>query len=326
MAVKTIVNGRADHAFSQSLYDFGRRVKRDKFLLLIFAPGALYFLIFKYIPIGGIVMAFQDYNIWLGFFKSPWVGITHFQELFNSRQFYNILKNTLMLNIYAWVLTFPLPILFALALNECRRPNFKKVTQTISYLPHFISIVVIAGMVTEFLSPSNGFISRGIGALLNMDPPYILGDAKYFGTVYVLTMVWEGFGWGAIIYIAALSGVDVQLYEACTIDGANRLQKIHHITLPAIMPTIIIMLILSLGSLMNSGFDLIYLLQNELNLSTSEVISTFVYKRGILGSGGSILPNYSFATAVNLFQSVVNMVLVVSANYISKKVSQISLW
>lgn len=320
------VNIHVKRSFSRNLYNFWRKVKRDKFLLLIFAPGALYFLIFKYLPMAGIVMAFQDYNIWLGFFKSPWVGLAQFQDLFTSPQFYTILKNTILLNLYGWVLGFPLPIIFALALNECRQPKIKKVTQTISYLPHFISVVVIAGMVTEFLSPSSGFISKGIGTLLNIDPPYILGEAKYFSTVYVLTTVWQGFGWGAIVYLAALAGVDIELYDACIIDGASRFQRIRYITFPSILPTVVIMLIMSLGSLMSSGFDLIYLLQNDLNLSTSEVISTFVYKRGILGMGGNILPNYSYATAVNLFQSVVNMALVVTANYISRKVSDISLW
>lgn len=320
------VEGKERRKASRSLYDFWKKIKRDKFLLLIFAPGLLYFIIFKYIPMIGILISFQNYNLFLGFLKSQWVGLTNFQVLFTSSNFGTIIGNTLFLNVYSLIFGFPLPIIFALALNESRSARFKKLTQTVSYLPHFISVVIIAGMVTEFLSPSTGFIAKGIGALLHTDAPYLLANPRYFRAIYVLTGMWEGFGWGAIIYIAALSGVDVQLYEAAEIDGATRFQRIVHITFPALVPTVVIMLIINIGSLMSSSFDLIYLLQNDLNLSTSEVISTFVYKRGILGMGANVLPNYGLSTAANLFQSMINLVLVTSANVISRKVSEVSLW
>ena len=320
------VEGKDKLELSPKKKSLWQKIKRDKFLLLIFAPGLLYFVVLKYIPMFGVLIAFKDYNLFLGFFKSKWEGLTNFQTLFCSANFGPIIVNTLLLNVYTLIFGFPLPIIFALALNECRSRRFKKFTQTVSYLPHFISSVIIAGMVTDFLSPSGGFIAQWLGALFNTEPPYLLVNPKYFRTIYVLTNMWQGFGWGAIIYIAALAGVDVQLYDAAQIDGASRFQRIIHVTFPAIVPTIVIMFILSVGSLMSSGFDLIYLLQNDLNLSTSEVIATFVYKRGMLGMGGNVLPDYGLSTAAGLFQSVINLVLITFANLISRKVSEVSLW
>ena len=308
---------------------FWGKVKRDKFLLLIFLPGALYFILFKYLPMFGIIIAFQDYNAFTGiagiFDVNNFVGLTQFSKLFTSQEFYRILWNTVVLNILSWACGFPFPIIFALVLNEAKGKLFKKTTQTISYLPHFISLVIVAGMVISFLSPSEGFIGQAI-KMFTHNPQSLLDSPNAFRVIYIVTRIWTGFGWSAIIYLAALSGVDPQLYEAATIDGATRFQRMLHITIPSLLPTIVVVLILDLGSLMSSEFDLVYLLQTDLNLKSSEVISTFVYKYGIGGTGASTLPQYSYTTAVNLFQSVINLILVVSANTISKKVSEISLW
>lgn len=301
-----------------------KAIKRDKLLLLMFAPGFLYFIVFRYLPMGGLIMAFQDFDIFAGFLGSPMVGLKHFKTLFSTPQFGEIFVNTILISLYSVIFSFPFPIIFAVLLNEMRWTKMKKLTQTISYLPHFISVVVVAGMVIDLLSPGHGAIAGLIGKFTGGEVPYLLADPKYFRTVYIVTTIWQTMGWNAIIFIAALTGVEYEQYEAADIDGATRLQKIWYITLPAIKPTIVIMLILSLGKIMETGFDLIFLLQNNLNLSASEVISTFVYKRGILGE--QALPDYSFATAANLFQSVISMVLVVTTNKISKKFSAISLW
>lgn len=299
-------------------------IRRDRLLLLMFLPGLIYFVVFRYLPMGGLIMAFQDFDIFKGFFGSPIVGLKHFKTLFSTPQFAQIFMNTVLISIYTIVFSFPFPIIFALLLNEMKWTRMKKLTQTISYLPHFISVVVVAGMVVDLLSPGHGAIAQFIGALTGKEAPYLLADPKYFRTVYIITTIWQTMGWNAIIFIAALTGVDFEQYEAATMDGASRLQRMWYITLPAIKPTIVIMLILSLGKIMETGFDLIFLLQTNLNLSVSEVISTFVYKRGILGQ--QALPNYSFATAANLFQSLISMVLVVTSNKLSKKFSEISLW
>lgn len=306
--------------FRQLLKD----TKRDKFLLLLFAPGLLYFIVFRYLPMGGLIMAFQDFDIFKGFFKSDFVGLEHFKTLFSTPAFSQIFMNTVLISVYTIIFSFPFPIIFALLINEMKGTKLKRVTQTISYLPHFISVVVVAGMVVDLLSPGHGAIAQMIGNFTGGEPPYFLADPKYFRTIYITTTIWQTLGWNAIIYIAALTSVDVEQYEAAIIDGATRMQRLMYVTIPSIMPTIVIMLILSLGKIMETGFDLIFLLQTNLNLSTSEVISTFVYKRGILGQ--QALPNYSFATAANLFQSVISMILVITANKLSKKFSDISLW
>ncbi len=299
-------------------------IKRDKLLLLMFLPGLIYFIVFRYLPMGGLIMAFQDFDVFQGFLGSPFVGLKHFRALFSTPQFSQIFVNTILISFYSIIFSFPFPIIFALLLNEMKWTKMKKLTQTISYLPHFISVVVVAGMVVDLLSPGHGAIARLLGNIMGGEAPYLLADPKYFRTVYIVTTIWQTMGWNAIIFIAALTGVDYEQYEAAIMDGATRLQRIWYITLPAIKPTIVIMLIMSLGKILETGFDLIFLLQNNLNLSTSEVISTFVYKRGILGQ--QALPNYSFATAANLFQSLISMVLVITSNKLSKKLSEISLW
>lgn len=301
-----------------------KKIKRDKILLLIFLPCLLNIIIFKYIPMFGIVIAFKDFNIIRGFINSQWVGFAQFERLFSSSIFWRVFINSFLLNVETFACSFPVSIIFALVLNEAKGRTFKKVTQTISYLPYFISIVVVAGMVKIYLSPSTGFISQAIGAMLGKDAPYLLGIPGAAHPIYIITSIWKGFGWGAIVYLAVLSGVDTQLYDAADIDGASRMQRIIHITLPALRPTIAILLILDVGSLMSSAFDLAYLLQTDLNMSKLETIATYVYKQGILAESGK--PLYSYTTAVGLFQSVLNLILIVIANKVSSKISEISLW
>ena len=300
-----------------------QRNKRDKWLLLIFLPGILNVLIFKYGPMAGLVMAFQNYKPLLGFAGSEWVGLDNFKRLFTSDP--NLLKvlwNTITLNIESLIVTFPIPILFAILLNECRGKKFKRVTQTVTYLPHFITAVIVAGMAKEFLSPSTGFIAKAIGQILGTEtPPMLLTNPAASHTILICISVWQGFGWGTIVYLSSLSSIDPQLYEAATIDGASRFQRILHITLPALAPVISIQLIMAVGGLMSGGgFDYPYLLQNGLNMSTMETLSTLIYKQGI----ASYAAQYSYTTAVGLLQSVANLILIVAANAVSRKVSETS--
>lgn len=296
-----------------------KRIIRDKYLLLLLFPVILFFIIFHYLPMIGTVMAFQDYSLGKGFFGSPWVGFQWFREFFNSIYFGRLMANTLQLSLYSLLWGFPIPILFALLLNEVRNGPFKRICQTVSYLPHFVSVVVVVGMLYNFLSPIDGIINKFItmngGTAVNF-----LGDPKWFRTLYISSGVWQNFGWDSIIYLAALSAVDPQLYEAAKIDGAGKFRQIVNITLPCISPTIVILLIMSVGNLMNVGFEKIILMYSPATYETADVISTYVYRRGITGS------QFGFGAAVGLFNSLINFVLIMSVNKISKKLSDISLW
>jgi len=254
----------------------------------------------------------------LGIAGSPWVGLRNFSDFFQSYYFTELLRNTFTLSVYSLIVGFPIPIIVALLLNEMKG-KFKKVTQTVLYAPHFISTVVLVSIMTSMLSPSQGVVNTVL-EMLGMERNYFMANPDYFRHLYVWSGVWQGMGWGAIVYLAALSGVDPSLHEAADIDGATRLQKILHINLPTILPTIIIMLILRMGQIASVGYEKVYLMQNGFNVETAEVISTYVYKRGIINS------NYSFSAAVGLFNNVVNVTLVVIANYVSKKVSETSLF
>jgi len=292
---------------------------RQRYLYLLFLPGALYYIIFKYAPMFGVVIAFQNYNVFDGFFGSDWVGFKHFQSFFSNPIFWRLIENTLLLNIYLLLWGFPAPILLALMINEVRNNTFKRFVQTVSYLPHFITTVIIVGIVTDIMSPSTGAIGKALNSLLGQEIIF-MSDAAWFRTIYVAADIWRGIGWGTIIYLAALSGVDVALYEAAMIDGAGKLKRMLYITIPCIVPTIIIVLILRMGSILSVGFETVYLMQTPLNTQTSEVLSTFVYKRGL--SGGQ----YSYGTAVDLFNSIIGFVLLITVNRISSKVSETSLW
>lgn len=289
---------------------------REYYLMLL--PAVIYVMLFCYAPMYGLQIAFKNYKVSLGVSGSPWIGFRNFTDFFQSYYFVTLLKNTLVLSLYSLIVGFPIPIIIALILNEMKG-RFKKVTQTVLYAPHFISLVVLVSILNSMLSPSQGVVNTII-EMLGGERTYFMADPKYFRHLYVWSGVWQGMGWGAIIYLAALSGVDPVLHEAADMDGATRLQKIIHINIPTILPTIIIMLILRMGQIISVGYEKVYLMQNSMNVETAEVISTYVYKRGILNS------NYSFSAAVGLFNNVVNVILVLLANWISKKISKTSLF
>ena len=294
-------------------------IKQDGGLYLLLLPAVLYALIFLYAPMGGVLIAFEDYLPTKGIFGSPWVGLKYFIKFFNAYNFKQIFFNTLTLSIYNLVANFPIPILFALLLNQMRQRRFKKLVQTVSYAPHFISMVVLVGILNVFLSPSTGIVNiliKGLGG----NAVYFLGKAELFRPVYVWSGVWQDTGRSAIIYIAALSSIEQELHEAAMVDGASKLQRTLYIDIPGIMPTAVIMLILNLGRIMSVGFEKAYLMQNTLTTSASEIISTYVYKIGLLNA------QFSLATAIGLFNSVISCVLVIFVNYIARRYSDTSLW
>ena len=288
-------------------------------LYLLLLPALVYALIFLYLPMVGVVIAFTDYSPTKGFFGSPWVGIKYFKKFFESYNFWQIFYNTVALSFYNLIATFPIPIIFALLLNQMRLRSLKKVIQTASYAPYFISVVVLVGMMNVFFSPSSGIVNVVI-KMLGGTPVYFMGKPELFRPIYVWTNVWQTTGRSAIIYIAALTGVSMDLHEAAMVDGANKLQRTLHIDIPGILPTAIIMLILNLGQIMSIGFEKAYLMQNTLNITASEIISTYVYKIGLLGA------QFSFSTAIGLFNSVINFSMVVGLNMLSRKLSDTSLW
>lgn len=281
-------------------------------------PGVLYYIIFHYIPIYGASIAFKNFRPALGILESPWVGFRHFVSFFNSYYFWDILRNTILLNVYELLWGFPAPILLALLLNEIRSTMFKKTIQTVTYLPHFISTVVICGIIVDF-TMEKGLINNII-ALFGGATTNLLMKPEFFRTIYITTEIWQGVGWGSIIYLAALTSIDPELYNAATVDGASRLRQVIHVTLPGIAPTIVIMLILRLGKMMSVGAEKILLLYNPSIYETADVISTFVYRKGLLEA------NYSYSAAVGLFNSVINFALLIMANKISRKVNETSLW
>lgn len=296
-----------------------KKIQRHWQLYIVISLPLLYLFIFKYIPMTGIVIAFKDYNVVQGMWGSPWVGFKYFNQFFDSPNFWLYIKNTLGISLYGLIVGFPAPIILALALNEIRTGFFKKSVQMVTYAPYFISTVVMVSIIIVNLTPNVGMVSRFF-ALLGVADTNFMGNPALFKSIYVLSDVWQMTGYGAIIYIAALAGVNPELYESAKVDGASRFQKILRIDLPSILPVAVIMLILNLGNIMKLGFEKIYLMQNPLNLNSSEVISTYVYKVGLLGS------NFSFSTAIGLFNSIVNLMLLILVNYIARKLTENSLW
>ena len=296
-------------------------IKRDWRLYVFLLIPVAYILIFAYYPMLGIQIAFKKYSAVGGIWGSKWVGLANFQKFFKSYQFQRVLANTLRLSLYSLVFGFPVPILFALLANTVNSARYKKITQTIVNLPHFISVVVLVSMVNQVFGSRTGLYGLIGQALTGSYPPDLFADANSFQHLYIWSGVWQNFGWNAIIYIAALTSVNPDLHEAAQIDGASRLQRVIHIDFPSILPTIVIMLILRVGQIMNIGFEKTFLMQNSLNLARSEVISTYVYKQGLTGK-----TDFSYSTAINLFNSVINMVLITSVNWISRKVGETSLW
>ena len=297
----------------------GKYFKANKSLYMMLIPGMLYLFIFNYIPMGGIVIAFQNFNVVKGIFESQWIGFENFQYLFTSVDFYKVLRNSLLISFYKLVWGFPIPILLAILLNEVRSVKFKKFSQTALYLPYFISWVVLASIITNFLSPTDGIFNH-IRAAFGLEPIAFLQEPKFFRTVIVVAENWKGAGWGTIIYLAAVTGIDSQLYEAALIDGANRWQRIWHITLPGIKSTIIVMLIMRMGNVLKNGFEDIFLLLNTITLDVGEVFETYTYRIGLRGG------RFSYSTAVGLFQSVVGFVMITLANKFSKKIGESSLY
>jgi putative aldouronate transport system permease protein len=301
---------------------FLQRVKadwrRNKALYLLVLPVLLFYLIFHYKPMYGAIIAFKDYTPALGIADSPWVGFDNFTRFFTSPYFVRLIKNTILLSLYELIFGFPAPIILALLLNEVRNKKFKGIAQTITYLPHFISMVVVTGMITNFAMTSGLF--NDIIVFFGGERSPLLQNPDLYRTIYVASSIWQEVGWGSIIYLSALSGVDSQLYEAAAIDGAGKWQQLIHVTFPAIMPTIIIMLILKTGSMMSMGYEKTILLYNPSTFETADIISSYIYRVGLLEM------NWSYSTAIGLFNSVINCVLLVFTNKLSKKYSETSLW
>ena len=296
-------------------------VKKHKVLYLLMLPGILYYIIFKYVPMYGIIIAFQDFSIGKGILGSKFVGLKHFIEFFYvTPDSWKLIRNTIMLNVYDLLFHFPSPIILAILFHELRNKWFKGFVQSVSYMPHFLSTVVIAGILVTFLSPTTGVVNHLLVKVFGMEPMMFLGLPEWFRTIYVGSEIWQKIGWGTILYLAAIAGINPTLYEAAKMDGANRFQQIRHITLVGMLPGRIVLFVLTLGHFMETGFQKILLLYNSMNYETSDVINTFVYRRGILDA------DFSFATAVGLFQSVIGLILVVAANRIVRKYSETSVW
>jgi putative aldouronate transport system permease protein len=290
-------------------------------LYLLLLPAVAYLFIFNYLPMSGIIIAFKEFKPAAGIFGSPWVGLKQFAYFFSMPMFMTILRNTLTLSLYSLLAGFALPVLLALILNSCQSMRFKKIVQTVTYAPHFISVVVIVGMINIFFAPSYGVVSNILQKLHIINGPLaLLTNPSVFPHLYVWSGVWASIGWNSIIYLGALTAVDPSMYESAAVDGANKLQKIIHIDLPTILPTVVILLILDCGKIMNVGFEKAFLMQNSMNLSASEVISTYVYKIGITSG------QYSLSTAIGLFNSGINFIMLLLVNRIARKVNGNSLW
>ncbi len=292
--------------------------KRNRSLYLMVLPVILFYILFHYKPMYGALIAFQDYNPRLGFSGSEWVGFDQFNRFFTSPYFGRLVKNTLLLSVYGILFGFPAPIILALLLNELRAKRFKKTVQTITYLPHFISLVVVTGIIKDF-TQSTGLINDII-VMFGGERSSLIQNPALYRTIYIVSDIWQGIGWGSIIYLSALSGVDQQLYEAASIDGAGRWKQLIHVTLPGIAPTIVIMLIMRRGQLLGTGYEKTILLYNEATYETADVIASYIYRVGILER------NWSYSTAIGLFNSVINLALLIVTNKISKRVSETSLW
>lgn len=298
---------------------FFRKWGRSKYLLLLFLPTLLYYILFKYVPMFGIVVSFKDYNLYRGIWESDWVGLKYYRMFFESPDFFKLMRNTFLLGVYKLVFGFPAPIILALLMNEIRHMMFKRFVQTVSYLPHFISNVVVVSMLTLFLSPSSGIVNQ-IFEALGLDAINFMAREDMFRGIYVISEIWQHVGWETIIYLAALTAIDPQLYEAARMDGAGRWKQMLHVTLPGIRAAMIIVLILNVGSVLEIGFEKVFLMLNPAINGTADILSTFVYRTGITQG------NFSYAAAVDLFTSLINLVFILGANWISRRVSETSLW
>lgn len=297
-------------------------IKRDfslnKAVYLMFVPVLVYYVLFHYLPMYGTIIAFKDFSPRLGFIDSPWVGFDHFVKFFTRPTFFQVLKNTLRISLSSLVFGFPAPIILALLINEMRSKAFSRIVQNITYMPHFISMVIVCGMIKTFTADTG--IINDIIQFFGGERVSLLGEPKLFTPIYVISGIWQEIGWGSIIYLAAIIGVDDSLYEAATIDGAGRWKQTIHVTLPGIATTVTVMLVLRIGSILGVGYEKIILLYNDATLNTADVISTYVYRKGLLEL------DWGFSTAVGLFNSIVNCIFLFAANYTSRKLNEVSLW
>ena len=291
-----------------------KRFWKTRFLFALFVPALVYFIMFKYVPMWGVTLSFYKYNIFKGWAGSTFVGLRNFEVFFNSPSFWSITSNTLVLGIQSLLITFPVTILFSLLLNEIRSLKFKKITQTISYMPHFLSVVVVCSLATSLLDPTQGAINSIIKAF-GGKPIYFLMESQWFRPIYLITEVWQGLGWGTIVYLAAISSVDPGLYEAARLDGAGRWRQMWSITLPAIAPTVATMFILKIGHIMDASMEKVLLLQQPITYDVSQVLSTYVYQIGLQQS------DYALSTAAGLFSSLINLIMLIGADWVSKKVA-----
>lgn len=302
-----------------SLGEMGKKLYKDRALYLISLPFVIYFLLFVLRPMWGIQIAFRDYNVYEGIAASPWVGLKHFQNFLSGPYFVRNLRNTLIINLYGLIFVFPAPIVLAVLLNEIKNLRYKKTVQTITYLPHFISVVVVAGILTNLLSPSSGLINILLEKF-GHERIYFLMQPQYFRAIYTLMDIWKETGFGAIVYVSAMASIDVSLYEACIMDGGKKWTQFVHITLPGILPTIVIMFIMRVGNMLNVGYEAILLLYQPTTYEVADVISTYVYRTGLTNG------DYSLATAVNLFNSLIGILLVWLSNTVSKHAVGNGLW
>lgn len=297
----------------------GKHIIRDRQLLIIFIPAIIFYLLFRYGPLYGLIIAFKDYSVFKGIMDSPWVGFENFQKFFNASEFWMLFRNTFLLGFLTLIFSFPVPILLALLLNEVRVSWFKKGVQTASYLPTFLSVVIISSMIIDFLSPTNGVINRLLN-MVGLESKYFLVDPNWFRPIYILSEIWTNAGYESIIYLAAIAGISPTLYEAAKVDGASRLRMMFNVTIPSIMPTVLIMLILKTGQMITIGYEKVLLLYNTMTFEVADVFSTFVYRKGLLAN------DYSYGAAVGLFEAFVAMALLLLSNYISKRAGGNGLW
>lgn len=297
----------------------GGYLKRDRWLFFMLLFPVAHVFIFSYIPMYGVLIVFKDYDVFSGFFASPWIGFDNFDQVFQDPYFWKVFWNTVRLGTISFVFGFPVPVIFALLLNEIKNLKFKKTVQTLTYVPHFISIIVICGIIVSMLSPSTGIVNLIIESITGKTV-YFLTEPDWFIPVFVISNIWVGVGFGAIIYLAALSGVDPMLYESAVIDGTTRFQRVIYITIPGILPTIVIMLILAMPALISVNFEKVLLLYNPLTYEVADVIPTYIYRKGLLGG------QFSYGATVGLFLSVISLLLIAVTNFISKKFSDYSLW
>lgn len=316
----TIAVKKEQRASSMSkLRVLGKHIIRDRQLLIIFIPAIIFYLLFRYGPLYGLIIAFKDYSVFKGIMDSPWVGFENFQKFFNAPEFWMLFRNTFLLGFLTLIFSFPVPIILAVLLNEVRISWLKKGVQTASYLPTFLSVVIISSMIIDFLSPTNGVVNRLLN-MVGLESKYFLVDPNWFRPIYVLSEIWTNAGYESIIYLAAIAGISPTLYEAAKVDGASRFRMMFNVTIPSIMPTVLIMLILKTGQMITIGYEKVLLLYNTMTFEVADVFSTFVYRKGLLAN------DYSYGAAVGLFEAFVAMALLLLSNYISKRAGGNGLW